>query len=181
MTKYTEFWNRIRNLIEKISGKSVKYKGEFIRIEFDSDQNLPVNKLLKLHNLTIVVKSVLQKDNNCRTWIHTIRILNWLLSTNLFIWMYVWDTEILQYERIDSSEGIDINKSNKSKECMICHYWYFKDIGYKLEPYVCNRCHDISMLAYDLENVAILNVKDVDYRCILWNMTRNDAVSIWKF
>ena len=37
------------------------------------------------------------------------------------------------------------------------------------------------MLAYDLENVAILNVKDVDYRCILWNMTRNDAISILKF
>ena len=48
---------------------------------------------------------------------------------------------MLQYERIDVSEGIDINKSDKSKECMICHYWYFKDIGYKYEPYVCNRCH----------------------------------------
>ena len=34
---------------------------------------------------------------------------------------------------IDVLEGIDINKSNKSKECMICHYWYFKDIGYELE------------------------------------------------
>ena len=38
---------------------------------------------------------------------------------------------MLQYETIDVSEGIDINKSNNSKECMICHYWYFKDIGYK--------------------------------------------------
>ena len=38
---------------------------------------------------------------------------------------------------------------------MICHYWYFKDIGYKFEPYVCNRCHDISMMAYELENTAI--------------------------
>ena len=34
---------------------------------------------------------------------------------------------MLQYERINVSERIDINKSNKSKECMICHYWYFKD------------------------------------------------------
>ena len=33
-----------------------------------------------------------------------------------------------QYERIDVSEGIEINKSNKSKECMICNYWYFRDI-----------------------------------------------------
>ena len=43
---------------------------------------------------------------------------------------------MLQYERIYVSEGNDINKSNKSKECMIFHYWYFKDICYKFEPYV---------------------------------------------
>ena len=36
---------------------------------------------------------------------------------------------MLQYERIDVPEGIDIDKSNKSKECMICQYCYFKDIG----------------------------------------------------
>ena len=50
---------------------------------------------------------------------------------------------------------------------MICHYWYFKDIGNGFETYACNRCHDISMLAYELENIAILNVKGVDYRCVL--------------
>ena len=33
---------------------------------------------------------------------------------------------MLEYERIDISEGIDVNKSNdKSKECDTCHYWYF--------------------------------------------------------
>ena len=53
---------------------------------------------------------------------------------------------MLQFERIDALEGIDINKSNESKECMICHYWYFKDIGYKFERYLCNDCHDISMM-----------------------------------
>ena len=40
---------------------------------------------------------------------------------------------MLQYENIDVSKGTDINKSNKSKECIIWHYWYFKDIGYKFE------------------------------------------------
>ena len=39
-----------------------------------------------------------------------------------------------------------INQSDKSKECMICHYSYFKDIGYKYEPYVCNGCHDLSVV-----------------------------------
>ena len=53
---------------------------------------------------------------------------------------------MLQYERIDISEGIDFDKSNKSTKCMICHYWYFKDIGFKYQPYVCNKCYDLSMV-----------------------------------
>ena len=36
---------------------------------------------------------------------------------------------MLEYDRIDISEGIDVNKTSASKECDICHYWYFKDIG----------------------------------------------------
>ena len=85
---------------------------------------------------------------------------------------------MLQYKRIDISEAIDLNKSDKSKECMICHYWYFKDIGYKYEPYACNGCHDLSVMAYELKNIAILNVKGVDYRCVLLNMTKNDAINL---
>ena len=53
---------------------------------------------------------------------------------------------MLQYERIDISEGIDFDKSNRSVECMICHYWHFKDIGFKYQLYVCNGCHDFSMI-----------------------------------
>ena len=78
-------------------------------------------------------------------------------------------------ELMFQKELISINQINKT--CMIWHYWYFKGIGYKFEPYVCNGCHDISVMAYGLENVAILNVKGVDYRCVLWNMTRNDAIN----
>ena len=69
------------------------------------------------------------------------------------------------------------NGWNKSKECMICHYWCFKDIGYKCEPNVCNGCHDTLMMANELENTAILNVKGIDYRYILWNMTKIDVVN----
>ena len=49
---------------------------------------------------------------------------------------------MLYYNKIDVSEGTDTDKSNKSKEFTICHYCYFKDIGYKFEPYACKRCHD---------------------------------------
>ena len=45
---------------------------------------------------------------------------------------------MLQYERIDISEGINFGKTNMSVEFIICHCWYFKDIGFKYQPYVCN-------------------------------------------
>ena len=69
---------------------------------------------------------------------------------------------MLQYERIAVSEGIDLNKSDKSTECMVCQYWYFKDIGYKYEPYVCNGYHDLSMVVYDFNYFMILNINCVD-------------------
>ena len=86
----------------------------------------------------------------------------------------------MQYYRIDVSEGIDINQTNKSKECMLWHFWYFKDVGYKFQPYLCNGCHAVSIMAYELKNIAILNVKGIDYRCILWDISRDEAVNRLK-
>ena len=85
---------------------------------------------------------------------------------------------MLQYERIDISEGIVFDKSNKSVECMICHYWYFKDIGFKYQPYVCNGCHDFSMIVQNLDDFLILRLKSVDYRCCVFNMSKKDAISL---
>ena len=85
--------------------------------------------------------------------------------------------KMLQYDRIYVSEGIDINKTSKSKECMLYYYWYFKDIGYKFQPYSCNGCHAVSMMACELKNISILNAKSVDYRCILWGISREEAVN----
>ena len=56
---------------------------------------------------------------------------------------------MLQYDSIDVSEGIDINKTSESKDCMLCHYWYFKDIGHKFQPYLCNGYHAVSMMTYE--------------------------------
>ena len=65
---------------------------------------------------------------------------------------------MLQYEKPDVSEGIDISKTRTSKECMLCHYWYFRDVVLKFEPHVCKKCQDVLMTAYELKNIAILNV-----------------------
>ena len=53
---------------------------------------------------------------------------------------------MLEYDRIDISGGIDDSRINKSKKCKICHYWYFKDIGFKYESHLCNSCHGLIIL-----------------------------------
>ena len=58
---------------------------------------------------------------------------------------------MLQYEGIDVSEGIDTNKTSELKECMLCHCWYFNNISSKFQPYLCNGCHAVSMMAYELK------------------------------
>ena len=63
---------------------------------------------------------------------------------------------------------------------MFCQYWYFKDVGFKFEPHVCNKCHDILMTTYEFKNITILNVKGVYFRCILCDVSRDDAVNRLK-
>ena len=76
------------------------------------------------------------------------------------------------------SEGIGTSKTNLSNECMLCHYWYFKDVRFKFEPHVCNKCHDVLTTPYELKSIAILNVKSVDFRCILWGISRDEDVNM---
>ena len=85
---------------------------------------------------------------------------------------------MLQYERIDSSKGIDVNKINLSKECDICRYWYFKDIGFKYEPYLCNGCQDLMQKAMGFNNVAIVFIKENAYRNHFWYMSKGNEINI---
>ena len=85
---------------------------------------------------------------------------------------------MLEYERIDISEGIDVNKTNSSKEFDICHYWCFKDIGFKYEPYLCDGCHDLMQKAMSFNNVAIVYIKGNAYKINFWYMCKDDAINI---
>ena len=85
---------------------------------------------------------------------------------------------MLEYHRIDVSEGIDIKKTNESKECKICHYWYFKDVGFKYEQYLCNGSHGLMQKAISFNDVAIVYVKRSAYRILFWYMSKNDAINI---
>ena len=85
---------------------------------------------------------------------------------------------MLEYDRIDISEGIDVNITNLSKECNICHYWYFKDTGFKYERYLCNGCHDLMQKPMSFNNIAIVYVNGNADRILFWYMSKDDAIKI---
>ena len=65
---------------------------------------------------------------------------------------------MLEYERIDMLEGIDVAMSDKSKECMLCHYWYFLDKKFSYGPYLCDGWYNIVQKCNKLKNIAIFHV-----------------------
>ena len=83
---------------------------------------------------------------------------------------------MLHYNRIDISKGIDPTKSNKSRESMICQYWFFNH-GFKFQYSVCRGYHDWSMLCLNISNIAIITVKNLDYHCIKYN-SKSEAINL---
>ena len=66
---------------------------------------------------------------------------------------------MLKYDKIDITEGIDVDKTNKSKECMFCHYWYYLDKNFSDGPCTCDSCYNIVQKSTDFKNIAIVLVK----------------------
>ena len=85
---------------------------------------------------------------------------------------------MLEYDRTDISEEIDINKTRASKEYDICHYCYFKDIGFNYEPYL--GYYDLTQKAMSFNDVAIIYVKRSAYRIHFWYLSKDDGISIME-
>ena len=86
---------------------------------------------------------------------------------------------MLYYDRIDISNGTDPTKSKKSRECMICHYFFFNH-GFKFQDYVCNGCHDLTILSVNIGDIVIITVKNIDYRCIIHKIRKSEAINLLK-
>ena len=72
-----------------------------------------------------------------------------------------------------------MNKSiDKSKECDICHYWYFLDKNFTYQPHLCDGSHDLMQKAMSFNDVAIVSIKDNAYRIQFWYMSKDNAISI---
>ena len=87
---------------------------------------------------------------------------------------------MLYYDRIDVFEEIDVNKTSELKECDNCHYWYFLDKGFKFQPDVCNGCHNVLMMSKNLGNIAILNIRGIDDRCIISRIVKSQAINLMQ-
>ena len=66
---------------------------------------------------------------------------------------------MIEYKRIYISEGIDINKTNKFKKCMLCDYWVFLDKNFSYGLYLCDGCYNIMQKSVDSKNIDIVYVK----------------------
>ena len=82
---------------------------------------------------------------------------------------------MLYYYRIDISEEIDLAKSSNSKNCIICHYFFFNH-EFKFQDYMCNGCHYLSMMRLNISDIAIITVKNVDYLFIMYNINKSEAI-----
>ena len=82
---------------------------------------------------------------------------------------------MLYFDRINISDGTDVNKASKSKECDIFNFWYFLNKGFKFQPNVYSRFHDLLMMSMNLCDITILNIKGSDYCCITNGISKSEA------
>ena len=85
---------------------------------------------------------------------------------------------MLYFNRIDVSERIDVNKTNKWKECDICHYWYFLEKVFKFQSHVCNGCHHVLTRSMNLGEIPILNINSADYHCIIGGISKIESTNL---
>ena len=85
--------------------------------------------------------------------------------------------KMLYHDRTDYSERCDVNKC-ASRECNICHYWYFLNYSFRFQSSLCNRCHDSLIMSVNLSNITILNIKSSSYCCVISFISQNKAIDL---
>ena len=88
---------------------------------------------------------------------------------------------MLEYDRIDVSEGIDIKKrKGTSRECGLCKFYYFLDKNFNYGPYLCNGCYNMSLKAISMQNLAIIKNNGNHYHINFVFISEKDAYNIIK-
>ena len=65
-----------------------------------------------------------------------------------------------KYDKIDITEGIDLDNTNKSRECMFSHYWYFLNKNFSYGPFTCDGCYNMVQRSTDFKYIATVHVTE---------------------
>ena len=88
---------------------------------------------------------------------------------------------MLEYDRTDLSEGIDIKKCKEtSRECSLCKFYYFLDKNFNYGPYLCNGCYDMSLKVISMKNLTIIYYNGNHYRVNVACISKKDAFNVIK-
>ena len=88
---------------------------------------------------------------------------------------------MLEYDGIDISEGIDVNKNKYiSKKCSLYNFYYFLDKSFSYGPFLCNDCYDMSLKAVSMQNLTIINYNGNHYRVNFAFISKKDAYNLIK-
>ena len=82
---------------------------------------------------------------------------------------------MLKYDKTDITEGIDVDKTNKSRECIFCHYWYYLNKNFGYGPFTCDGCYNIVQKSTDFKNNAIAHVTKSAYRIYFRDISKHKA------
>ena len=86
---------------------------------------------------------------------------------------------MLEYDRIDLSEGIDNKRCKEtSRECSFCKFYYFSNKNFNYGPYLRNGCYDMSLKAISMQHLAIINHIGNRYRLNFVFITKKDAFNL---
>ena len=133
---YKKLLEESKRQIEAINdNEPIEYRKDFMKTRFESDDDLPLDKTFSISDMIIVAASVLEKNSKYypQNFLHECAYkLNKCCNT-----------KILMFQK----ELTLIKQVHQKNICFV----FFKDVGFKFEPHVCNKCHDVLMTAYELE------------------------------
>ena len=126
------------------------YEKHYVGVNTDDD--IPLNKKLKFPQLSIII--------------YVCKFIQLNVCMNY---------KMLEYDRIDISEEIDVDMSDKSKECMLCHYWYFLNKTFSYGPYLYDGCYNIVQKSIKFKNIAIVHLRESAYGIYFLYMSKRKA------
>ena len=131
--KDDSMYNIIKYCVIVKSGFTYVISHNYAKIKVDSCNSLPLEKTMTFRNVIILIKSVFIRDTSyyCDIFLVKASLVNYLKNRYLYEIYKCYDKCYKYCDRIDDSEGIDVKKTSESRECNICHYWYFLNKGFK--------------------------------------------------